>query len=162
MMRRSALAFAAAFLAALFGLCAPAAAAEYRAGALTVSNPYGPDTPPNARTAAAYLQIRNDGDAPDRLIGVESARADTVELHATQKDGEVLRMRSIDAVDIPAHGAVTFAPSGLHVMMVGLKAPLKAGETVRLTLVFEKAGRLEIDMDVLRPARAPAQTPHGH
>jgi copper(I)-binding protein len=138
---------------ALFLAPVTAGAHEFKIGALTIEHPYGPDTPPNARTAVAYMTIRNDGDTPDRLLRAISARADSVELHTTVRDGDVMRMRDVDAIDIPPHKSVTFAPAGLHAMLVGLKGAFAVGQTVPMTLVFEKAGTVEIGVLVQKPGR---------
>ena len=99
-------------------------------------------------TGAGYMTIRNAGAAPDRILSARAAVAGTVELHTHIRDGDVMRMRPVLAIDIPAGGAVQLAPGGLHIMLIGLTAPLRQGERVPLTLVFERAGEVQIQLAV--------------
>ena len=105
-----------------------------------------------------YLTIRSTG-AADRLIGASSPAATRLELHTVQRDGEVMRMRQVDAIAVPASGAVTLQPGGLHLMLIGLTRPLVAGETVPVTLRFERAGEVEATLAV---QAAGARGPAGH
>ena len=107
---------------------------------------------------AGYLTIRSTG-AADRLLGAASAAANRLELHTVQRDGEVMRMRQVDAIAVPAAGTVTLQPGGLHLMMIGLTRPLVAGETVPVTLRFERAGEVEATLAV---QAAGARGPAGH
>jgi copper(I)-binding protein len=137
-----------AALAALLALALPAGAHEFKAGGLTVGHPYAPATAATARTAAGYFTVTNSGDAADTLIGV---RADLprVELHGTETDAAgVTSMPHLEALEIPPGATVTFAPRGLHVMFMGLEAPLLAGDTLPATLVFEKAGDVPVEFSV--------------
>src|SRR5262245_7644477 len=86
--------------------------------------------------------------AADRLIGASSPAAARVELHVTEKKGDVLRMREVKSYAIPAGGSFELAPSGAHLMLVDLKAPLKEGTKVPLTLRFEKAGEVKVELQV--------------
>lgn len=95
----------------------------------------------------------------DRLLGASSPAAKAVELHTMQMDGDVMRMREVPAIELPAGRTVELRPGGLHVMFIGLAQPLKEGQSVPLTLRFEKAGELQVQMQVA--ARAPAM-PHKH
>lgn len=98
-------------------------------------------TPGNATTAAVYLRIINVGKEPDKLIGVGVGAAQKAELHTGTMANGVMRMEMVPAVVIPAGGTVTFSPAGNHIMLIGLKAPLKEGESFLVTLDFEKAGK---------------------
>lgn len=95
-------------------------------------------TYPGAQTTAAYMIVRSE--APDRLIGASCDCAQSVEPHQTVVTNGVARMVGPGAVDLPAKTAVTFAPGGRHLMVMGLKGPLLVGRTVKITLRFEKAG----------------------
>ncbi len=130
-----------------------ALAADYKVGDLTISDPWSRALPPNAPAGAAYFTVTNQGQAQDRLVGAASDIAGKAELHTHVKSGEMMRMQKADAVDIPAGGEVTFAPGGNHVMLIGLKRPLKDGEQFPLTLEFEKAGKVRVEV----PVRADAQ-----
>lgn len=130
-----------------------ALAADYKVGDLTISDPWSRALPPNAPAGAAYFTVTNQGQAQDRLVGAASDVAGKAELHTHVKAGEMMRMQKVDAVDIPAGGEATFAPGGNHVMLIGLKRPLKDGEQFPLTLEFEKAGKVRVEV----PVRADAQ-----
>lgn len=130
-----------------------ALAADYKVGDLTISDPWSRALPPNAPAGAAYFTVTNQGQAQDRLVGAASDVAGKAELHTHVKSGEMMRMQKVDAVDIPAGGEATFAPGGNHVMLIGLKRPLKDGEQFPLTLEFEKAGKVRVEV----PVRADAQ-----
>jgi copper(I)-binding protein len=120
----------------------PAEDATFAVGDLVVENPWAREsvTP----TGAAYFRVRNDGDQDDRLIGVSSEVADEARLHSSVMQDGVMRMRPVEAVDVPAHGEAVLEPGGLHVMLVGLKAPLEEGGSFPLTLDFENAGKVQV------------------
>lgn len=103
-------------------------------------------TPPGAKVGAGYLKISTS--VADRLIGAASPAAARVELHVTTKEGEVMRMRQVKAYDIPVGGSFALEPGGAHLMLVDLKAPLKEGTKVPMTLRFEKAGEVKIVLQV--------------
>ena len=103
-------------------------------------------TPPGAKVGAGYMKITSA--AADRLIGASSPAAARVELHVTEKKGDVLRMREVKAYDIPARGGFELSPGGAHLMLVDIKAPFKEGAKIPLTLRFEKAGELKVELQV--------------
>ena len=116
-------------------------------------------------TAAAYLTLRNHGDADDRLVAVSSAAAERAVLHGMKMDGDIMRMRPVEAIEVKAHGTTELKPGGMHVMLVGLKAPLKAGQSIPLVLRFERAGEMVLQASVAPVgATGPAGTemPHEH
>jgi periplasmic copper chaperone A len=127
-------------------------------GALQIEGVWARATPPAARTGAAYLTIINPGHEPDRLVGASSPVAAQVELHAHVSEGNVARMQQLQAIDIPAGGRVSFAPGGLHVMLVNLQTPLRDGTQFQLTLRLARAGEITIEVPISRnaPASAPA------
>lgn len=107
-----------------------------------------------------FLRIDNTGGPADRLVGATAGGAATaVELHSMSMEGDVMRMRRVDAIDIPADGKVELKPGGLHLMLVGLGAPLEERTVVPLTLRFEKAGDVQVQMLV---GPAPAGEPKTH
>lgn len=110
-------------------------------------------------TGAGFLTLRNTGSAPDRLVSARAEVARTVELHTHTNDNGVMRMRQVPAIDLPAGREVTLRPSGLHIMLIGLTAPLQVGQRVPLTLVFEKAGEQRVELVV---EAAGARGPSGH
>jgi copper(I)-binding protein len=154
--------FAAAVVA---GFSAPALAHDFTLGDLSIGHPYAIATPPRARTGAGYLTITNAGTAADRLLEVRADFPD-VQLHTTEVDAAgVARMRELEAVEIPAGETVVFEPRGMHVMFVGLAAPLEAGATIPAVLVFEQAGEVEVVFNVEeRGEQAPGHDgmDHGH
>ena len=98
--------------------------------------------------------------ATDRLVAVKSDAAESTMLHESRMEGDVMRMVHLDnGVEIPAHGAAELKPLGLHVMVMGLKGPLQAGETLPLTLVFEKEGEVAV---TARVGQAPAANAEMH
>ncbi|MCZ6587316.1 MAG: copper chaperone PCu(A)C [Alphaproteobacteria bacterium] len=122
-----------------------AQAHEHKQGPLTVVHPWSRATAPSQKAGGVFLRIRNDSNQPDRLIGVESDRADVASLHALIRDGDVMRMRPVQGgIEVPANGEVVLAPGGKHVMLIGLRAQLIKESNIPLTLIFERAGRVEI------------------
>jgi copper(I)-binding protein len=91
-------------------------------------------------STAAYMTLKNSSDRPDRLIGASCACARSVTLHQSVDQGGVSRMLDLKTVEVPAHGEAAFAASGRHLMVEGLKQPIKAGDQLAFTLTFEKAG----------------------
>ncbi len=132
----------AAALAWPLSLAAPAAADSL----LTVEDARARILLPS-RPGAAWLTIRNGGEA-DRLVGAESPAAARVELHTHIHEGGVMMMRKVEGIDVPAGGAAALEPGGDHLMLFGLKAGLKTGDRFPLTLLFEKAGRIDVEMRV--------------
>lgn len=118
------------------------AAALAQTGTVEIADAWARATPGGARNGAAYLTVQSP--TGDRLTGAASPVADKVELHTMTMDGGVMRMRELSAIDLPAGEKVTLKPGGLHIMLIGLKQPLQAGETIKLTLEFEKSGKREV------------------
>lgn len=140
-------------------VCNSSFAHEYSAGELQIAHPWSRALPPNAVTGAAYLVVHNQGKTEDRLLSAQTPRATKTEIHTMLQLGEVMRMQKLDSVGIPAGGETTLAPGGTHLMLFGLQMPLVAGERFPLTLQFEKAGK--VDVEVLIEAAEP--DPHaGH
>jgi periplasmic copper chaperone A len=100
------------------------------------------------KNGAAYVTVINHGKSADNLIGVEASVAKRVQLHTHKNDGEIMRMRHIKSIPVPAEGSVTLKPGGHHIMMMGLIHKLKKGEEFPLTLVFEKAGKVTVKVKI--------------
>jgi copper(I)-binding protein len=115
------------------------------------------------RNGAVFLTLTGKGTG-DRLVGVSSPVAEKAELHETIMDQGIIKMREVQGMPIAAGGTVTLAPGGLHIMLMGLKQPLKEGESVSLTLVFEKAGPVPTNAKIEKAgAAAPSgDAMHGH
>ncbi len=130
---------------------------------IRILNAVVPESPTDP--ASAYIHIQNRGDDADRLIGVQSDAAKTVELHETRASGLATTMVRIDALEIPAHGDFTMQPGGYHLMLVDLTRPLHVGGEVAFTLTFERVGAVEVvarvvDATSLEPSGAGSR--HNH
>ncbi len=136
------------FVSLLLGAAALAASAqESKLGALTITQVHARATVPGQRAGAGYLKLHNAGPA-DRLLSASSTVSSSVELHSMTMEGDVMRMRQLDAIEVPAGQTVELKPGGLHLMLMGLKAPLKVGDSFVLKLRFENAGELAVQMPV--------------
>jgi copper(I)-binding protein len=120
---------------------------------IEINNAWARATPGASSIGAAYLQLANTGDAPDRLMSVASFVARAVELHATIQDGDIMRMQKIDTVEIAPGAAVDFKPNGMHIMLIDLKGPLRQGNSFPLTLTFADSGATTVEVTV-QPAGA--------
>ena len=129
-------------LALALAACAPAAP-----GLLHVQDAWARPMMAGAN-GGAFFTIVNPEAEPDRLLGASSDVASAVELHRTSMQDGVMQMAPQEFVDVPAEGELLFAPGGLHVMLIGLTRELKAGETFWLTLHFERAGDLSVEVTV--------------
>ena len=139
-----------------------APAHEFQLGSLKIGHPWARPTLPGQSAGGAYLSVANTGVAPDRLLGGSSPAAERVEVHEMRMDGDVMRMRELPALELPAGKTVPLAPGGLHLMLNGLKAPLKLGDKLPLKLRFEKAGEIEVLLHVENQPATAADTAHKH
>lgn len=125
---------------------APVAA---KAGDITIEQPWSRATPGGAKVGGGYVRITNTGKEPDRLIGGTFPLAGRVEVHEMAMDGTVMRMKPVEGGLAIAPGAtVELKPGGYHLMFMDLKEPLKDGQSVKGTLVFEKAGTVAVEYAV--------------
>jgi copper(I)-binding protein len=123
--------------------------ATYKVGGLTITAPWARATPRGAPVAGGYLTITNNGTGSDRLVGGSFAVADRFEVHEMTMEGGVMRMRPVaGGLEIKPGQTVELKPGGYHVMFMGLKGELKAGDTIRGTLEFARAGKIEISYPV--------------
>ena len=148
------------FLAAAVSMLAvPSMAQDYKLGSLEITTPWTRATAPTARTGGGFMTITNKGTTADRLISARSTVSDKVEIHEMQMDGSVMRMRELaKGLDIPPGATVMLKPGGYHIMFMELKAPLAKDAKVPVTLVFEKAGSIDVQLDV----QAMGAMPQGH
>ncbi len=147
-----------AFAAAAAG---PAVYAQKATG-MSVSQPWARATPAGAKVGAAYMTIASAGGA-DALLAVTTAKAGRSELHNHIMKGDVMEMRKVDRIDVPAGGKAELKPSGYHLMLMELKEPLVAGETLKIELTFEKAGKMMVDVPVVAiGAQPPGAMSGGH
>jgi copper(I)-binding protein len=133
--------------AAALILAPRARAHSYTAGDLEIGHPWSRATG-TATPGAAFLTIRNTGTLPDRLLAARGAVARTIELHTHIREGEVMRMRPVADIPVPPGETVRLQPGGLHIMLIGLAEPLRQGSRVPLTLVFERAGEVRVELAV--------------
>ena len=131
-----------------FGISGATQAQTLAANSIVVEQPWARATPPGARTGAAYLTLLNNGTTADRLLGVTTPLADKVEFHKETEENGVSRMREVPSVEVQPGAKVTFKPGEMHMMMVGLRQPLKEGQTLPLTLQFEKAGSIPVTASI--------------
>lgn len=126
-----------------------AAAAEVAVGDLLISGGFTRATLPNAPVGGGYLTITNQGSQADRLVSAASPVAGVTQIHEMKMEGDVMKMGELPSgIEIPAGSTVTLSPGGLHIMFMQLKQPLVEGAKVPLTLTFERAGVIEVQLDV--------------
>jgi copper(I)-binding protein len=135
-----------------------AVAHEYSAKGVTVTHPWARATPGGAAIGGAYLEVKAARGQGDRLVSASSPVAGAVELHSHVMEGGIAKMRRVEAIVVPGGKSVVLKPSGYHLMLTDLKAPLKEGDLVKITLVFEKAGAIDLEATV-EPIGATG--PHG-
>lgn len=147
--------------ASLLALAPAARAQEASAGPIRITAAWTRAAGAGA-TGVGYMTIRNTGGTPDRLVSAHSPAARTVELHTHIRDGDVMRMRPVEAIDLPAGQEVRLAPSGLHLMLIGLAAATRQGERLPVTLVFERAGAVELQLPVESAGARGPSAAHRH
>lgn len=141
--------------AALVAIASPASAQDYKVGSLRIDHPTARPTMPGQPGAAAYMMIENLGKQPDRLIGAKAAVASTTEIHSMVMEGTIMKMREIADIEIKPDTTIVMQPGdGYHLMLNGLKKPLKTGDRFPLTLTFEKAGKINVMVTVEHKAPA--------
>ena len=144
--------------------CATAAAHAHgvTAGTLAIAHPYAYATPPGATTGGGYLkEVANRGDRADTLIGASSPLAEQVQIHDLSMDGNVMRMRAIPSVPIAAGQQIAMKPGGgVHLMFIGLRKPWMVGDRIPATLQFERAGKVDVILNV--EERGAPSTEHAH
>ena len=136
----------------------------YKVGSLTIEAPWARATPGGAKVAGGYMKITNNGKEPDRLIGGTVPFAGRFEVHEMSVEGGIMKMRELSkGLEIKPGQTVELKPGGYHVMFMELKSGLKEGEVVKGTLVFEKAGKVDVEYKV-GPigGGAPAGGGHSH
>ena len=131
-------------------------------GALTVSEPRSRPTSSGATVAGGYLTITNAGAEADRLIRAASPRATRTELHEMAMDGNMMTMRPVTSIEVPANGSVKLEPGGFHIMFLDIPKPFAANETIPVSLTFEKAGQIDVELIVrVRAGQSGPVSDHG-
>lgn len=134
-----------------------AASSQQKAGALTIEQAWSRATPNGAKVGGGYLRITNTGLTPDRLTGGSFAAASRVEVHEMALENDVMRMKQVQGgLEIKPGATVELKPGAHHLMFMDLKEPLKEGQMIKGTLVFEKAGTVNVDYAVRGMGGAPA------
>ncbi|MCI0753957.1 copper chaperone PCu(A)C [Teichococcus vastitatis] len=148
---------------ALLGLAtaAHAQAHDYRQGDIAIGHPWSRAAPARI-TGAGFMTLRNTGGVPDRLLSASAEIATSTEIHSHVRDGEMMRMRAVEGgIPLSPGEEVALSPGGYHLMLIGLKRAMARGERVPVTLTFERAGSITVELAVAA-AGAPAPGAGGH
>ena len=139
---------------------------EYTVGALKIAHPFARASVAGQTTGGAYLSVENTGKDADKLLSMTSSAAKTVEIHSMTMDGNMMKMRQVDALTtINPAATINMTPgNGYHIMLIGLAQPLKAGDKFPITLIFEKAGKIEVMVNVegISAKKTTAPATHQH
>jgi len=120
----------------------------HKMAGVSVSAPWARATTSRARNGAAYVTLENSGGMSDKLMSVSTPVAGKPELHTHIKDGDIMRMRQVQHIEVGPNAMVKLQPGGLHIMLMELREPLKEGATFPMTLIFEKAGEVTVEVAV--------------
>lgn len=131
---------------------------DIKLGSLKIEDAKARATVPAQKMSGGFMKIENKGGA-DKLLAASSSVSKTMELHTMSMEGNVMKMREIKAIEIPANGKVELKSGGLHLMFIDLKEQLKPGSTIKVKLKFEKAGEVEVPFKVMGH---PAHGESGH
>lgn len=145
---------------ALFG-AVPVLAHSYKAGPIEIGHPWARATAPSAPNGGAYLSLTNTGTTEDRLVSASTPAAEKAELHTHLNENGVMKMREVPAIPVAPGEQVKLAPGGLHIMLLGLRQPLEKGARIPMTLRFEKAGAVDVEIAVEAAGQSAPQA-EGH
>ncbi len=129
-------------------LAGPVLADDAKVGDLVIMAPWARATIGQVKTGAVYLSVINHGAAGDRLLAVSTPVAAKAQLHSNIVEDGVMKMRPVEAIDIEAKGSATLEPGGVHVMLMGVRNPLEEGDAFAMTLTFETAGSVDVEVHV--------------
>lgn len=132
------------------GVVGPAGAETPTSSGIAVANAWARATPGGAKTGAVYLTVTNGGAAGDQLVGITTPVAARAELHVETVENGIMKMRPVPQVELKPGASTVLKPGALHVMLMGLKRPLKEGDTFPLTLDFAKAGKQDVQVKVAK------------
>ncbi len=118
------------------------------AGNIMIENAWAMPASDTSKPGAVMMTIKNNGSDADSLVSVETGVAGMAQVHNSKEKGGKMRMRRMQAMEVPGGKSVTFVHDGTHIMLMNLNGPLDAGQTIKVTLTFEKAGKMEIDVPV--------------
>ena len=139
-------------------------AEDYKVGTLEIDSPWSRAVPKGAKVAAGYMKIKNTGSEPDRLVGGSTPVAGGFMVHEMSMDSGVMKMRPLPSgLEIKPGETVELKPSSFHIMMTDLKQPIQQGKSFKATLMFEKAGNVDVDFAVAAVgATSAAASAHDH
>jgi len=149
-----------ALLVVALGFSFSVQAQEAKVGSIKVEQAYTRSTVPGQMAAGGFMKIENKGSGADQLISASSPVAGEVQLHEMAMEGNVMKMRQVKDIPVPAGGSVELKPGGLHLMFMNIKAPLSVGESVPVKLKFAKAGEVEVKMPVNAMGQAGGAAKH--
>ena len=132
---------------------------------VSVQDPYVRLAPPNAPATGAFMVIKNNGDKDVKVLKADNPASRVTELHTHLNEGGVMKMRPVPAIDVKSKSEAVLKPGGLHVMLIDLKAPMKEGDVVPITLSFDDGSSKVVDAKVIKPTAAPmpmGQMNHKH
>jgi len=144
-----------------FALAALLAMPAFAGSNIEIMHPSARPTIPD-RPGVTYFGIHNNGDTTDRLIGARAEGIEKIEMHKSEKKGDVMTMSPVDFVEIPAGGMAHFGPGGLHLMLFGVDPQLKDGDSFEMTLMFQSAGEIPITVPVTNKAGKMMHNGEGH
>ena len=148
---------------ALSAVSGVASALDYKVGALEIENPWSRAVPKGAAVAAGYMRIKNTGTEPDRLVGGSTPVAGRFEIHEMSMDKGIMKMRPLPSgLEIKPGETVELKPSSFHIMMMDLKQPIQRGKPFKASLMFEKAGEVDVDFAVEAVGATPAAEHGAH
>lgn len=143
-------------------LAAASAWAGTAADAVSVADPYVRAVPAGQTTTAAFMVLKNSDAKAHTLVKADNPASKASELHTHLMENGVMQMRPVKQIDVAAKGETKLQPGGLHIMMIGLKAPIKAGDTIPLTLTFEDGSSKKVDAKVGMPGGEMKSGEHMH
>ncbi|PKO89634.1 MAG: hypothetical protein CVU16_11750 [Betaproteobacteria bacterium HGW-Betaproteobacteria-10] len=144
------------------GLMFSAGVLAAAADQVSVDNPYVRLAPPNAPATGAFMVIKNNGDKEIKVLKADNPVSRVTELHTHLNEGGVMKMRPVPGIDIKAKGEAVLQPGGLHIMMIDLKAAMKEGDVLPITLTFGDDSTKQVDAKVVRPMAAGMPMDHKH
>ncbi len=132
------------------------------AGDIMVKNAWSRASAGMANAGAAFMEIHNMGAADDKMISASANISKKTELHTHKMDGDIMKMRKVDFIPVAAGGSTDLKPGSYHVMFIGLENKLIEGSSFPLTLTFEKAGKIELTVNVMSPGAKGGMQGMGH
>ncbi len=146
---------------ALTVLTSVTSAEDFQVGSIHIRDPFSSALPPISKNGAVYLTLTNHGHLSDQLVGAATPIAERAEMHTHRMEDGLMKMRKVDQVELQPHEEVVFAPSGNHIMLIGLSQVLKKGERFPLMLHFKEAGHTMVQV-IVEAAGATSVTKRDH